>query len=82
MMEMDRLVVVLDGSEDQTLVIESKNSHVTMKDVEDGLEKYIQNRRISAFVPFILSFCGVVKFREDWGALFHIVMTNAVNALK
>ena len=41
MMEMDRLVVVLDGSEDQTLVIESKRSHATMKEDEgDGLEKY------------------------------------------
>ena len=43
MMEMDRLVVVLDGSEDQTLVIESKDSHATMKDEGDGLAKYIQN---------------------------------------
>ena len=44
MMEMDRLVVVLDGSEAQTLVVESKNSHATMKDVEDGIEKYFQNQ--------------------------------------
>ena len=47
----NELVVVLDGSESQTLVIESKRSHATMKDVEDGIEKYIQNRRISAFQP-------------------------------
>ena len=41
MMEMDRLVVVLDGSEDQNLVVESKHSHATMKEDEgDGLEKY------------------------------------------
>ena len=41
MMEMDRLVVVLDGSEDQTLVIESKNSHATMKDEGDDLKQYV-----------------------------------------
>ena len=55
MMEMDRLVVVLDGSEDQTLVVESKNSHATMKDVEDGIEKYIQNQ-IEEFQLFNLYF--------------------------
>ena len=42
MIEMDRLVVVLDGSEDQTLVVESKKSHATMKE-GGSLEKYIEN---------------------------------------
>ena len=43
MIEMDRLVVMLDGSETQTLVVESKNSHATMKDKGTSLEKYIDN---------------------------------------
>ena len=42
MMEMDRLVMMLDGSEAQTLVVESKKSHATMKDQGGELERYIQ----------------------------------------
>ena len=43
MIEMDRFVVKLDGSESQTLNIKSTDSHATMKDEGGSLEKYIEN---------------------------------------
>ena len=39
MIEMDRLVVRLDGSESQNLVVESSKSHATMKDQGGSLER-------------------------------------------
>ena len=41
MIEMDRFVVKLDGSESQTLNIKSTDSHATMKDEGGSLEKYL-----------------------------------------
>ena len=41
MIEMDRFVVKLDGSETQTLNIKSTDSHATMKDEGGSLEKYL-----------------------------------------
>ena len=44
MIEMDRLVMTLSGEESQTLTIESKNSHATMKNNGGSLEKYVLNQ--------------------------------------
>ena len=41
MIEMDRFVVKLEGSETQTLNIKSTDSHATMKEEGGSLEKYL-----------------------------------------
>ena len=41
MIEMDRLVMNLSGEESQTIIIESKKSHATMKYNGGSLEKYV-----------------------------------------
>ena len=46
MIEMDRLVMTLSGEESQTITIESKKSHATMKDHGVSLEKYVLNQII------------------------------------
>ena len=56
MIEMDRFVVKLDGSESQTLNIKSTDSHATMKDEGGSLEKYIENMLLILRGPLILYF--------------------------